>query len=637
MSREINELYEFGPFRLNVNEHKLERIDGSSIGSLPEKAFQTLCILVRNGGHLLAKRELIEQVWPDSFVEDNNLDKCIHAIRHALGDKPGEKNYIETVRKHGYRFVAGVNRIVDESCVPIDPSIKVRLTPRRPIWSFAELISEMVRRRFVFLSTSLMLLAFFSIGIGVWQVNRSDKNSRFENIRSIAVLPFEMIDPSREARRQDFGLTDLLITRLSNIRDLKVRPTSAVLSLENNNFDIMEAARDLKVDAVLTGTIYRSANNVRVSTRLLLTESGAAIWVGQFEKPLKDELRIHDEIALQIVDVLTLNLTGAETAAPMRPPTDSPDAYQLYLKGRYHWNKRNREGLAEAERLFRNAIEKDPNFALAYVGLADVILQKDKADEAFHSIEKALELDPNLAEAHATKGFIYTFYKWQWREAEDSFKKSIALNPGYATAHHWFATLMMIEGRSDEAKMELQRALEINPFSHNFLADLGQAHYFAGEYDEARRYCLESLEIYPDFLFAHLYLLDIYVQTGEFSSAVNEYSKSVRLQTPFTGLPVEQQADLERHIADAAAAFERGGGEAFFRQRIADGSRDLTAVYGLAQFHAFLHENQKSLDYLEKGYHARTFLMPFVKVDPAFKNLREEPRYTSILDKMGLR
>ena len=207
-----------------------------------------------------------------------------------------------------------------------------------------------------------------------------------------------------------------------------------------------------------------------------------------------------------MVDALALNLSGNEKTALNKVYTESADAYQLYLKGRYRWNKRDRADVSEAELLFRKAIEKDPNFALAYVGLADSMVFDARQDETHTAISKALELDPNLGEAYATLGFYQTVHKWKWEEAEARFKKSIELNPGYATAHHWYAVLLGIEGRNDEAKVEMQRALEINPTSYNFLADLGQIYYFNHEYDKAKEYCNRALEIYPDFRFAHGYL-----------------------------------------------------------------------------------------------------------------------------------
>ena len=215
---------------------------------------------------------------------------------------------------------------------------------------------------------------------------------------------------------------------------------------------------------------------------------------GQFEKPQQEELKLQDEIALQVVDALALNLSGNEKNALTKRYTESADAHQLYVKGRYEWNKRSAAGMYEAERLFRNAIEKDPNFALAYIGLADRIVTNADAAEAWTLIPKALELDPNLAEAYATSGFLITFHNGDWQYAEAEFKKSIELNPGYATAHHWYATLLAIQGRTDEAKSEMHRALEINPLSHNFLTDLGQASLFRPRIRQSRRVLPQSVE-----------------------------------------------------------------------------------------------------------------------------------------------
>jgi tetratricopeptide (TPR) repeat protein len=384
----------------------------------------------------------------------------------------------------------------------------------------------------------------------------------------------------------------------------------------------------------LEGTIYRTADKVRVTARLIKTSDNAPIWAAQFEKPLQDELRLQDEIALQVVDALAINLSGNEKNALTKRYTESADAHQLYVKGRYEWNKRSAAGMAEAERLFRNAIEKDPNFTLAYVGLADRIVMNADAGEAFTLVTKARELDPNLAEVYATNGFLHTFHDGDWQYAEANFKKSIELNPGYATAHHWYATLLAIQGRTDEAKSEMRRALEINPLSYNFLADLGQLHYFAREYDKAEEYCQKALEIYPDFQFAHEHLYQIYLLTGEYDKAVDEDFEIYKSQAMFASQTDKHKESRLKDFAKRRAIYQQGGIREYLESR--SRSSNPNASYSNAMIYTFLGDKEKALDNLEKAFESRAFLLVFVKADPLFDSLRSEPRYQEILRKMNL-
>lgn len=358
------------------------------------------------------------------------------------------------------------------------------------------------------------------------------------------------------------------------------------------------------------------------------------IWAGQFEKPLQDELRLQDEIALQVVDALALSLSGNEQRALTKRFTESADAYQLYVKGRYHWNKRNYEGLGEAERLFRDAINKDPNFALAYVGLADTTAFFYRQAEMYAALDNALELDPNLAEAYATRGFALAIHEWKWKEAEDSFKRSIELNPGYATAHHWYAILLGIEGRYDEAKAEMRRALEINPLSHNFHADLGQVYYFAHEYDTAKEYCYKAVELYPDFAKAHQYLYYVYLLSGEYEAAIEQ-----TLKGDVGNPPGEQEKVKSARFAEGVNSYRHGGIREYMELRVRPSAwmaQEPSAAYGIAWTRAFLGDKEKALDNLEKAVERRAFMMAWVKADPVFDCLRSEPRYQAILQKMQL-
>jgi DNA-binding winged helix-turn-helix (wHTH) protein/TolB-like protein len=518
MSNKTDGLREFGKFRLDA-KRKVLWFEEKPV-NLPLKEIEMLCVLTESGGEVVTKDEILQKVWADSFVEESNLSRRIYVLRKTFKDYGAGRDLIETVPGRGYRFAGRVRRIENGDGSGGEVVIEKHTRTQTLIEIQEEEVEEqeqpgkeesarkeLPQRAFSFRYASLPFFPVFAIllaAIGAAAFfglqNRSAKSSAPE-IKSIAVLPFEAIDAGRENEHEGLGLADILITRLSNLKEISVRPTSAVSGFKNGEQDLIAFGKKLRADAVLEGSIYRSGDKVRVTARLIKVADGAPVWTGEFEKLAADELRLQDEIAAQVVHALALNLSGGEKNALARRYTESADAYRLYVKGRYEWNKRSHQGMIEAERLFRNAIEKDPNFALAYSGLADRLATNGKNDHALLAVQKALELDPNLAEAHATLGFIKLFHEWQWREAENAFKKSIELNPNYATAYHWRAQALTVQGKHEEAKREMRRALEINPLSPNFLADLGQIYYFNGEYKAAEEYCHRALEIYPGFLF----------------------------------------------------------------------------------------------------------------------------------------
>lgn len=627
----VSHLREFGRFRLDAEKRVLWH--GSEPVNLALKEIELLSVLTESAGEVVTKAELLDKVWQDSFVEESNLSRHIYVLRKMFKDLGEGEDLIKTVPRRGYRFAGDVHEI------PKGEIVLERHTRTRTLVEFQDAaptaepaVVQISRGKSLsFVAAPLFALLIVALGVfaGYWFLRAG--NPGRQPIKSIAVLPFRTINVDEKDSQQGAGLADVLTTRLSNIKDITVRPASTVLAFANE--DPVAAGNKLKADAVLEGTIYQAGGKARVTSRLVRTSDGSIVWTGEFERAARDEMNLQNEIALRLVDALALNLTGAEKNAVAKPYTANADALDLYLKGRFEWNKRSWPGMIEAQRLFRNAIDKDPEFALAYVGLADTIGTSTQPTEAFTAVKKALELDPNLGEAYASLGFLQMFHERKWAEAEASFKKSIELKPGYATAHHWYATLLAIQGRNDEAKAEMLKALDINPVSYNFLADLGQIYYFAGDYDEAKAYCLKALEIYPDFQFAHDYLGDIYLKTGEYAKAVEEDILALRANSSFANAPAVEKERLEKNFSQMRELFEKGGINAYMRSR-ASGSP--TAYYEKAMEFSFTGDNARALDNLEKALENRTFMLAFVKADPVFEPLRAEPRFRSILARMNL-
>ncbi len=624
MEGEIQHIWQFGEFRLDTARkvlwHQKKNV------AMPLKELELLSMLVSNRGELVTKDELLREIWQDSFVEESNLSRHIYLLRKTLKEL-GAGDLIENVPRRGYRFT-GAASVFDADAVVIERHTRTRTTIEFEDQTNIAQIGSASRGRLLVFASVLVLAASGAAYFGLRSIGSAGPSSP---IRSLAVLPFKTIGTSDETSRSGAGLADILTTRLSSIKDVKIRPASAVQGVEG--FDAVAAGTKLQVDAVLEGTLYYVGDRVRVTARLVRVSDASIVWTGEFEKLKRDELQLQNDLARQIVPVLAVNLSSREREALGRTYTESPDAYELYIRGRYEWNRRNTSGIIEAQRLFRNAIAADPGFALAYVGLADsLVMSQPQVAEAPVMIAKALELDPNLGEAYATRGFYQMFFEWEWKKAEESFKRSLELNPNYATAHHWYATLLAIKGDTTAAQAEMHRALALNPLSHNLLADLGQLHYFSGEYAEAEKYCLKALEIDPDFSFAHEYLHNIYLKTGRYEEAVVEIAKADAINGTFT----HEVRKVDEPMGRYRVAFRESGINGFFEQRYPGTPTSPETFYLYATKHAFSGDNEKALDYLEKSTDARMFLSAFLKVEPVFEPLRSEPRYQQILRKMNL-
>ncbi len=630
-------LREFGEFLLDV-EQKVLSHRGRPV-QMPMKEIELLCLLVEKSGKLVTKNDIIENIWPNSFVEESNLSRHIYLLRKALSEL-GADDLIENVPRRGYRFKGNVRRSAGNGLFVERHSFTKTVIEELPEEDFQKpgsvfKILQQFRSKWIAVSLALTILLAAGFALTKYSSNESPGAGRTQ-VRSIAVLPFKSLGPANPENIEGAGFTDLLITKLGSLKGLTVRPSGAVSGIGKEETDLIGIGEKLKVDAVLEGTIYRRKEDVRITARLISVHDKSQIWTGHFEKTMRDEFKLQNEVALQLVNVLSIRLNKNEAEALRKEYTDNSEAYRLYVEGRYHWNKRSNPGMAEAERLFRNAIEKDPEFALAYVGLADTLGMLQDQKEAVSAIETALRLDPDLAEAHAALGFSKMFRDWDWKNAEKALGRAIELNPGYPSARQWYSTLLSVQGRFGEAGREMERALEIHPTSQNFLADRGQLFYFAGDYKKAEEYCRRSLEIYPGFVPAHSYLADIYLMTGAFGKSIDESYQAALVQQDYPGQTTKNKALISKRFAAEAEAFKRKGVGSFLKNRLQIPHETPNVFYNNAQIYAFLGNNSAALDNLESAYKQRAFMMAFVKADPKFASLRSEPRFQAILKKMGL-
>ena len=662
MLEQKQQIYGFDNFQLDVSDRQLLH-DGRPV-ALPAKAFDMLVVLIENGGRLLEKDELFSRVWPDQIVEESNLAVHVSAIRKALGEKKDNPRYLVTVPGHGYRFIGHVLRLdeeVEEEVVVKRHSISglviegsheqagavekaliknlaaqnIGHLANRDGAEFSRHTSVVGMRTLLFsgLVVVVISLGFFLV---LKRTRPPDNSASPAPIKSIAVLPFKPLVAESRDEALELGIADTLITRLSRLRQVMVRPTSAVRGYTALQQDPIAAGREQRVDAVLDGSIQKSGERIRVTVRLMKVADGQQLWADHFDEKFTDIFVVQDSISRQVSEAI-VKLTGGEKELLARRYTESSEAYSLYVKGRYFWNKRTAEGLSKAIDYFNQAIEKDPNYALAYAGLADVyiVLPGDTSallaethPKARAYAQKALELDNQLPEPYVTLACIAADY-WDWAEADKQFKRAMELNPNYATAHQWYGEYLVHVGRLDEALHEFHRALELDPTSPIINSLLGQALYLARRYDEAIDQCQRTLEIDRDFAVAHWTLGMAYQQKAMHDPAVTEFEKATQLSGGATNL-----------LALLGAAYAKSGNRSAARNvlgKLTELQKQKRAHPGdMAIVYVGLGDKERAFEWSEKAYQDHSWVVLYLRLDPFFDPLRSDPRFADLVRRAGL-
>jgi eukaryotic-like serine/threonine-protein kinase len=454
---------------------------------------------------------------------------------------------------------------------------------------------------------------------------------------SLAVLPFKPIGAEGEDEYLGLGMADALITKLSNIRGINVRPTSAVRKYGAQNQDPMAAARELGVEAVVEGSVQKVGEQVRVTVQLVSVRDGTPLWGQKFDEQFTNIFAVQDQISEQVARALTLSLSGAEQELLTKRYTENSEAYQLYLKGRFFWNKRTVEGLKKGLSYFNAAVEKDPSYAVAYVGLADSysllsdyggLPPKEAYPQAKRAAMQALALDERLAEAHAALGSIKAAYDWDWTGAESEYRRAIELNPNYETAHQWYAEYLSGMGRHQEAITEIRRAREINPLSLIINAVEVSVLCIAREYDQGISQSQKALEMDPHFAEVYGYLKRCYDQKGMYKEAIAAH----QMQRKLAGHDAEETAALREA---AAATSPRVYWQKRLEQELEESKRELSAGFEMAEIFAQLGKKDQAFAWLERAYKERSFMMLYLKVAPNLDPLRSDPRFADLLRRVG--
>lgn len=632
-----NRLYQFGEFRLDVKNRLLLR--GSQSIPLTPKAFDLLLVFVENSGSLLEKEELMERIWGNSFVEEANLARTVSFLRKALGDDPKQPVYIVTVTGHGYRFVADVKDLTDESgwaaAEQPDPiAAPAGVAPADP--SHPKRHDGALRGR-VWPAVFVVVLAA-TLGVGAFSIWHSrTKTATDAPVRTMAVLPFKPLVQESHDEALELGMAETLIAKLSTSRGVIVRPISSVRRYGGVEQDPQAAGRELGVETVLDGTIQRWGDRVRVTARLLRVSDNRTLWAGQFDGKFTDIFGVQDSISERVAGELALRLTGEERELLAKRYTTDADAYQLYLKGRFFRDKRTREGTSRAVEYFQQALERDPTYALAYAGIAECYrglpIQSDvPSREAFpkakEAVLKALEIDERLAEAHTTLGWIKFWYEWDWEGAEKEYQRALEINPNHPLAHLGYAHLMSNVGRHEEALEGVDRALKLEPLSLFNGVMKGQFLFHARRYPQAVDQLQKTLEIEPNFWIGQLLLGKSYEQMGQHEEALEAFRKTKEFASTSAGISL---SGYTYAVSGRREEAERALGELK-----ATSAERYAPPYNLALVYHGLGDTTEAMRQLERAYNEKDVRMVFLGVDPLWDSLRSDPRFTGLLERMKL-
>jgi DNA-binding winged helix-turn-helix (wHTH) protein/TolB-like protein/Flp pilus assembly protein TadD len=641
LSGQQPQVYEFDDFRLCAGERVLRR-QGEPVPLTP-RVFDTLLYFVRHPGQVLGKEELMRALWPDAFVEENNLTQNVSTLRRALGEGKGENRYIVTVPGRGYRFAAEVKAAASGTAAHPEAVMGVAPEGGATEATAGEVISPPAprsgARRNILTFALLVVLIAAGLGFAAFYLWRARTYPiPAQPVRTIAVLPFKPLMSDGRDEALELGMADTLMARLSSIREVVVSPVSRVRRYGGLEQDPLAAGRELGVEAVLDGTIQRSGDRVRVTARLIRVGDGKTLWAGHFDERFMDIFQVQDSISERVAGELAQRLSGEERARLTRRYTDDAEAYELYVKGQFFFGKRTREGDEQALKFFRLSLDRDPAYALAHTGLADYyragpISRDEPAREAMpraaQAVRRALALDDQVAEAHSALGWIKFFYEWDWQGSELEHRRAIELSPNAPMTHVGYATLLSCLGRHNEALGEMEKAHRLDPLSPLIAALRGQSFYLARRYPEAVEHLLGASEINPHFWIALIQLGKTYEQLGRYEEAYEAFRRAKE-----AGVTTEA---LSLTGYTSAVSGRRSEAERALRELAAVNERSYVPPYNVALIHHGLGNSDEALRWLERAYEERDAHMVLLGVEPRWDSLRDNRRFMNLLERMDLR
>lgn len=584
--------YWFGPFCVDTRERLVFR-DGRQVALKP-KAVDTLLLLLRESPRVVEKKSFMDQVWPDACVEDGSLTVSVSEIRKALGRGPGGHDYIETIPRRGYRFTPEARRELLD-----DPVAHV--TPRQ--------------------------------GSG----EPADANAYAS---AVAVLPFTNDSSDQTLDYLTDGFAESIINSLSGLSGLRVKASGSSFRFRGREAECPHVCRELGVSALVTGRILRFSDKLVVRVALVEAADGAQLWGEQYDRRSSDLLEVQGEIAAKVARQLRQQLTGEEERRLAKRQTDNLDAYRAYLEGRHFWGRRPQAGFMKGIECFRRAVELDPNYALAYAGLADaygvlgsweagLLSPREAAEKARAYAAKALEIDAGLAEAHTSLAYVMLHYDWDWAGAESGFTRALELNPSYIHAYHWYSHLCVATGRAEKGYELSLNAVELDPLDLIINVHLAWHHWMTGDPLQAIEHCARTRELEPNSLWPHFFCGLAYEQRGLYADAIRQLGRAHELSEATT-FALAGQAHASGLALDRAAA-------AGIRRKFEERSEgEYVPPYDMAIVHLGLDDSERALDFLEKAYEECSSWMAYLNVEPRLDPLRRHPRFVDLIRRVGL-
>ncbi len=571
----------FGDFEFDSRARQLRK-HGHTI-RLHGQPLEILGLLLERPAQVVLREELRARLWPqDTFVDfEHSLNAAVNKLREALDDDANNPRFIETVPRRGYRFISAVG-----------------------------------------LHDSQNLL-------GEWSSPR---------IQSLVVLPLENLSNDPEQEYFADGMTDQLITNLAQISALKVISRTSAMRYKGTKKSLPEIARELHVDAVAEGAVMWVGGRVRISAQLIEAPTDYHLWAASYERDLRDVLSMQEEVTRAIASEIRVNLSAQEQARLASTRPIDPEAYRLYLKGRYYWNKRSLEGFQKAIEYFQQATAKDPAYALAYVGLADtytyfsffdVVPPREAMPKAKAAAARALEIDNRLGEAHVSLGYVSYMYDWDWPAAGKHFEQALTLNPAYSRAHTFYPFYLSSLGRSEEALAVAKHSLDLDPASPAVSHSLAVQLYLARQFDNAIDQAHKTLELDPNFAISYELLGEVYVSRGMYREGLSELEK-------YSALSRGRAMSLALLGYAHARLGERSQALRMLEQLEATSKERYTPAFSFAVVYAGLGEKDQAFAWLEKAYGERTSRLGYLKVEPLWDPLRPDPRFADLVRRMGL-
>jgi DNA-binding winged helix-turn-helix (wHTH) protein/TolB-like protein/Tfp pilus assembly protein PilF len=641
MTKPVSHFYEFGDFQLEPAE-RLLRCSGNVV-PLPPKAFDLLVVLIEESGHLITKEELLRRVWPGDFVEEANLSHNIYKLREVLGEKKNGQKFIETVPRSGYRFVAKVTEVKPaqadllihehpQTAVLIEEPVDTDEEQAVPA-SIAARLHGAPSRGWIGIGLLVVVLGVLATYL-IWPRHPTSGAP----IHSLAVLPFQPLSSEGRDETLELGMADALITKLSNVHQIVVRPTSAILKYSGNATNAVAAGREQSVDAVIDGKVQRVGDRIRVTVQLLRVADGASLWAESFDDQFTNVFSVQDSISERAARALVSQLSGDDSQKVAKHFTDSIQAYQLYLKGRYEWSKFSAQGVADSISYYNEAIALDPNYALAYAGLADsysvqgamgISSPRDTAPLCRRAVDQALKLDSSLSQAHQSAGGLALLYEHDWPTAKRELERAIELDPNLTDAHELLGYYWEVMSDLTRARAELEKAQQIAPLTSGVNMDLGNLAYYARDYDEAIVLYERAHKLDPEFISLPFFPAQAYERKGEYAKAIESLNEALR-RSPDSPALLTLLGAAYAHSGKMTEAHEV---QTRLEQREKTG---FVSPFMMAILYTATNDKDRAFAELNRAVEIQDPQLTWVKLEPQLDDLHNDKRFAELLKRMRI-